>query len=97
MLESFEFALNQERVDISSLHSDSTDDEVRLWADEILTLLATKILVPQTQELPADTERMCMSRVAVRLSQFGLGQEWDVYFEAAKKHIDPYALFNWQI
>ncbi len=97
ILESLEFTLLQERVDISSLHSDSTDDEVRQWADETLTHLATKILVPQIQELPSDTEHMCMSQVAVRLSQFGLGQDWRIYFEAAKKRIDPYAYFNWQI
>lgn len=97
ILKSFEFALNQERVDISSLHSDSTDDEVRLWADETLTLLAKEVLIPQIQDLPTTAEHLRLSKVAVRLSQFGLGQDWGVYFEAAKKRIDPYAHFNWQI
>lgn len=96
-LASLESILQKEQVDISSLHSESTDDEVRMWADETLTRLATEILLVEIPELSTDKERLRMSQVAVRLSQFGLGREWNVYFEAAKERIDPYALFTWQI
>jgi hypothetical protein len=59
--------------------------------------IARDILEGEIIGKDVDNERYELGEKSLAANAFGLGRDWSVYFDEARKTIDPYEIFDWKI
>lgn len=81
----------------SAIKASMGRDELLAEVSKDMTRTAQAVVEGEITGHEAATERYQLGQKSSIANTFGLGSEWSAYFNEARKAIDPYELFAWEI
>ncbi len=79
------------------IKSSTSQDELRGLVSEEIIEGAQKILEAELLGQPTECLREHFKKMSSSANDFGLGSNWELYFSEARRRLNPYKSFAWEI